>query len=164
MGSVKNLFNFKFSWPHIPLPHFSVSGSANPLDWLKNGPPKLNVSWFAKSGILTKPTVFGMNGNTLMAGGDAGNEAVIPLNEKTLGMIGQGIVDAFGTTGNGDVSSIELNKLIHSIEKLVNRPVQVSIEIDKNQLARALVSPISRELAWESNRAAATMGYRRGMS
>ena len=155
---VKNLFNFKFSWPHIPLPNFSVSGSANPLDWLKNGSPKLNVSWFAKGGILTKPTVFGMNGNTLMAGGEAGNEAVIRLNEKTLGMIGQGIVDAFGTTGNGDVSSTELNKLIHSIEKLVNRPVQVSIEIDKNQLARALVSPISRELAWESNRAAATMG------
>ena len=102
--------------------------------------------------------MFGMNGNTLMAGGEAGNEAVIRLNEKTLGMIGQGIVDAFGTTGNGDVSSTELNKLIHSIEKLVNRPVQVSIEIDKNQLARALVSPISRELAWESNRAAATMG------
>lgn len=164
IDAIKNLFNFKFSWPHIPLPHFSVSGSANPLDWLKNGPPKLNVSWFAKGGILTKPTVFGMNGNTLMAGGEAGNEAVIPLNDKTLGMIGQGIVDALGTTGNGDVSSTELNKLIHSIEKLVNRPVQVSIEIDKDQLARALVSPISRELAWESNRAAATMGYRRGMS
>lgn len=109
IDAIKNLFNFKFSWPHVPLPHFSISGSANPLDWIKNGTPKLNVSWFAKGGILTKPTVFGMNGNTLMAGGEAGNEAVIPLNEKTLGMIGRGIVDAMSKNqfdGSGRTTTI----------------------------------------------------------
>ncbi len=40
---------------------------------------------------MTKPTIFGMNGNNIMVGGEAGNEAVIPLKKKTLGAIGQGI-------------------------------------------------------------------------
>lgn len=28
---------------------------------------------------MTKPTVFGMNGSSLMAGGEAGKEAILPL-------------------------------------------------------------------------------------
>ena len=28
---------------------------------------------------MTKPTIFGMNGSSLMAGGEAGREAVLPL-------------------------------------------------------------------------------------
>ena len=29
---------------------------------------------------MTSPTIFGMNGNSLMAGGEAGPEAILPLN------------------------------------------------------------------------------------
>ena len=35
--------------------------------------------WYKEGGIMTKPTVFGMNGSSLMAGGEAGREAVLPL-------------------------------------------------------------------------------------
>ena len=42
--------------------------------------PKLNVSWYKDGGILTQPTVFGAAGNTLLAGGEAGAEAVVPLD------------------------------------------------------------------------------------
>lgn len=98
ISAIKNLFNFKISWPHIPLPHFSVSGSANPLDWLKGQIPRIGIEWYAKGGIMTKPTIFGMNGNNLMVGGEAGNEAVLPLNDKTLGAIGRGIAQTMGGT------------------------------------------------------------------
>ena len=94
--AIKGLFNFSISWPHIPLPHFSVSGSANPLDWLSQGVPSISIEWYAKGGIMTKPTIFGMNGNNLMVGGEAGNEAVLPLNDKTLGAIGRGIAQTMG--------------------------------------------------------------------
>jgi TP901 family phage tail tape measure protein len=96
--AIKGLFNFSISWPHIPLPHFSVSGSANPLDWLSQGVPSISIEWYAKGGIMTKPTIFGMNGNNLMVGGEAGNEAVLPLNDKTLGAIGRGIAQTMGGT------------------------------------------------------------------
>ena len=98
ISAIKGLFNFSVSWPHIPLPHFSVSGSANPLDWLSQGVPSISIEWYAKGGIMTKPTVFGMNGNNLMVGGEAGNEAVLPLNDQTLGAIGRGIAQTMGGT------------------------------------------------------------------
>ena len=98
INAIKGLFNFSISWPHIPLPHFSVSGSANPLDWLSQGVPSISIEWYAKGGIMTKPTIFGMNGNNLMVGGEAGNEAVLPLNDKTLGAIGRGIAQTMGGT------------------------------------------------------------------
>lgn len=63
---IKGLFNFKISWPHIPLPHFSVSGSANPLDWLKNGVPKISVDWYAKgNGVFppNSPQIIGVGDN-----------------------------------------------------------------------------------------------------
>ncbi|ORJ28823.1 phage tail tape measure protein [Streptococcus oralis] len=98
INAIKGLFNFSISWPHIPLPHFSVSGSANPLDWISQGVPSVSIEWYAKGGIMTKPTIFGMNGNSLMVGGEAGNEAVLPLNDKTLGAIGRGIAQTMGET------------------------------------------------------------------
>jgi phage tail tape measure protein, TP901 family len=98
ISAIKGLFNFSVSWPHIPLPHFSVSGSANPLDWLSQGVPSISIEWYAKGGIMTKPTIFGMNGNNLMVGGEAGNEAVLPLNDQTLGAIGRGIAQTMGGT------------------------------------------------------------------
>lgn len=98
ISAIKGLFNFSVSWPHIPLPHFSVSGSANPLDWLSQGVPSISIEWYAKGGIMTKPTIFGMNGNSFMVGGEAGNEAVLPLNDQTLGAIGRGIAQTMGGT------------------------------------------------------------------
>lgn len=82
INAIKGFFNFKISWPHIPMPHFKASGSANPLDWLQGkNIPSIGIDWYAKGGILTKPTIFGQNGNSLMVGGEAGKEAVAPLSD-----------------------------------------------------------------------------------
>ncbi|HEL2593883.1 TPA: phage tail tape measure protein [Streptococcus suis] len=129
INAIKNLFNFQIRWPHIPLPHFRVSGSANPLDWLKGGIPRISIDWYAKGGILTKPTAFGMNGNSLMVGGEAGKEAVLPLNEQTLGSIGRGIAKTMTSnlptiqitiTGNTVREDADLHRLAELVgEKLV---------------------------------------------
>lgn len=42
--------------------------------------PELPVKWFAKGGILNRPTIFGRNGSELLGGGDAGAEAVLPID------------------------------------------------------------------------------------
>ena len=46
---IKGFFNFNWSLPKIKLPHFSVSGSANPIDWISQGVPKISVSWYKKA-------------------------------------------------------------------------------------------------------------------
>lgn len=110
INKIKNLFNFKFKWPHIPLPHFKISGSANPLKWLKGHKPKISVDWYAKGGILTKPTIFGQNGNNLMGGGEAGPEAVAPITE--LRKYIQGSVDTKRLEDKLDQMISLLNELI----------------------------------------------------
>jgi len=67
----------KISLPHIKLPHFKVSGS---LSIAPPSVPKLSIDWYKNGGIMTKPTAFGMNGSSLMAGGEAGAEAILPLS------------------------------------------------------------------------------------
>ena len=77
VDTIKGFFSrMKISLPHIKLPHFKVTGklSLNPPSV-----PKLSISWYKEGGIMTQPTIFGAAGNTLMAGGEAGAEAVLPL-------------------------------------------------------------------------------------
>ena len=77
VNKIKGLFNFKLKFPdisipHIPLPHFKISGSFNPL---KGQLPKLGLDWYATGGIFTGPSVIGV--------GEAGTEAVVPLSNKS---------------------------------------------------------------------------------
>lgn len=43
-------------------------------------PPELPVKWFASGGILNRPTIFGRNGDQMLGGGEAGAEAVLPVD------------------------------------------------------------------------------------
>lgn len=77
VNKIKGLFNFKLKFPpieipKIPLPYFKISGSFNPL---KGQIPKLDIGWHASGGIFTGPSVIGV--------GEAGDEAVVPLSNKS---------------------------------------------------------------------------------
>lgn len=78
VDKIKGFFSsMKISLPHIKLPHFKVSGK---LSIMPPSVPKLSIDWYKEGGIMTRPTVFGMNGSSLMAGGEAGAEAILPLS------------------------------------------------------------------------------------
>lgn len=65
---------------NLKIPKISVSGGKAPFGIAGKGKlPSFNVKWNAEGGILTKPTIFGMSGNTLLGGGEAGHEAVAPI-------------------------------------------------------------------------------------
>ncbi|MBR3171299.1 MAG: phage tail tape measure protein [Lachnospiraceae bacterium] len=92
---IKGFFHFKFRWPHIKLPHFSI----HPRGWkigdlLKGSIPSLGIDWYAKGGIFTKPTIIGNKGF-----GEAGAEAVLPLSElwDQMGTFADSIVNGFMT-------------------------------------------------------------------
>lgn len=76
ISALKSKFNFSWSLPHLKLPHVSISGSfsINPPSV-----PHFGISWYKDGGILTRPTIFGAASNNLLAGGEAGAEAVVPL-------------------------------------------------------------------------------------
>lgn len=79
---IKSIFNFKWSFPSLKLPHVSVSGSfsLNPISY-----PKFSLSWYKKAMdnpmILDDPTIFGMSKDgQLLGGGEAGDEVVAGAN------------------------------------------------------------------------------------
>ena len=74
---IKSLFNFEWKFPDLKMPHFSISGSFS-----LNPPsvPSIGVQLYAKGAVLNAPTLFGINGNQLMGGGEAGAEAVLPIS------------------------------------------------------------------------------------
>lgn len=85
--SIKNFFEgigdalkkfFSFDWiPKIKMPHFQITGG---FSLVPPKVPKFSVKWYANGGILNRPTIFGSNGNSLMGGGEAGKEAVLPID------------------------------------------------------------------------------------
>lgn len=77
-GKIKGFFaGLVIQLPHIKLPHFNISGS---FSIAPPSVPHLSIDWYAEGGILTKPTMFGMNGSRPMVGGEAGQEAILPID------------------------------------------------------------------------------------
>lgn len=77
VDTIKGFFSgMKLDLPKIKLPHFKVEGK---LSLSPPSVPKLKIDWYKEGGIMTQPTIFGAAGSTLMAGGEAGAEAVLPL-------------------------------------------------------------------------------------
>ena len=86
--AIKGFFSFEFHWPHIPLPHFSITGSANPLDWITGGLPQIGISWYAKGGIVESPTLIGA--------GEKGAEMIWPSYEPYFSRYADALADRMG--------------------------------------------------------------------
>lgn len=90
--AIKGFFNFDIQWPHIPLPHFSVSGSPNPLDWLEGGLPSFSIEWYAKGGIV--------DGATLIGAGERGAELIWPSYEPYMSQYADAIASKIDDKGD----------------------------------------------------------------
>lgn len=127
--AIKGFFNFEFKWPELKMPKFEVSkGSLNPLKWFDEGFPEIDVKWHAKGGIMTRPTIFGASGNELLGGGEAGAEAILPLNEKNLGEIGRAIASTMEGVDGREVV------------------IPLTVELEGEVIARKTVKYTDREL------------------
>lgn len=144
VDKIKNAFDFEWSLPKIKLPHFSVSGGKAPWGFMGEGSlPSVSVDWYAKGAVLKSPTIFGMDkqGN-LMGGGEAGAEAVAPI-DVLLGYVRTAVAEVMDAmTFNLDSvapshvdnletyvnSSGDLGGLIDAIAALANRPINLDID------------------------------------
>lgn len=74
---IKGFFRITFPTPKIKMPHVRISGE------FSIAPPKVpsfGVDWYAEGGIMTEPTIFGAAGGKFLGGGEAGDEAILPLS------------------------------------------------------------------------------------
>jgi phage-related protein len=132
IDKVKSLFPFKIGkvMSNIKLPHFKVSGKfgLNPPQT-----PKLSLSWYAKGGIMDGPTLFGM------AGGEAGPEAILPLDPFWRKM--DEIANSIRQTPNGGAE------------------ITVVVNLDGREVARTTAPYMETEINRIQNRANRKLGY-----
>lgn len=108
----------------IKLPHISVTGGVAPYGIGGKGElPKFNIDWYANGGILTQPTIFGMQGGHFLGGGEAGAEAVLPLSNLQT-MITEGMSQALGNGGdtviNVSIDNNSLGSVILTAQQMMN--------------------------------------------
>lgn len=142
---IRSFFNFSISWPHIPLPHFSISPPGWTVgDLLQGSIPSLNIAWYAKGGIFTKPTLFpttnGFNGV-----GEAGAEAVLPI-ETLRGYIvdamAEGVREAqisYKESSNAKANSGMVNALISAIK---DSEKEINVYIGGKQIVSEIYQPL----------------------
>lgn len=123
------------------LPKFTMSGSFN-----FNPPsvPKIGVDWFADGGLMLNPTVFGTNGNNLMVGGEAGAEAILPLNDKVLGKIGAMIAKTMQFTA----PAVYVNNSLSNAQK---EPAIIKLQLGRNEF-ETFVEDINQVNNWKQLR------------
>ena len=135
INSIKSKFNFSWSLPKLKMPHLSISGhfSINPPSV-----PHFSISWYKKAMengmILNGPTIFGQQGNTLLAGGEAGSEAVVGT-QSLMEMIRDAVASmAGGTTINyGGVNINVYQKENQDIRALAD---EIEYRINNNVMRR----------------------------
>lgn len=93
INKIKGFFNFRITWPHIPLPHFNIKPNGwNVGDLLKGKIPSLGIKWYAQAMdnpmILDAPTIFGMSNGQMLGAGEAGAE-VVAGRDTLMKMINQ---------------------------------------------------------------------------
>lgn len=122
---------FYWNLPHLDMPHPWVRGrfSIDPPEV-----PYFGIDWYAKAMqngmILNKPTIFGMQGNRFLAGGEAGSETVVGTN-SLMSMIQEAV--SRGGTSFGDIN-IAVTSPVTDARTLAK---ELEVEISKNIIRRS---------------------------
>lgn len=147
VNKVKGFFPLKIGkiFSSLKIPKISVSGGKAPFGIAGKGKlPSFNVKWNADGGILSEPTIFGMNPKTgtLLGGGEAGKEAIVPIDRL------KAYIDESVNDRNKDLSEsleIQFSRLILFMQNYF--PVSYQITLDSGILAGELAPGINSRLA-----------------
>ena len=124
INRIKGFMNFEWSLPHLKLPHISVSGSANPLDWLKGSVPHFSVDWYKVGGIFNSPSIIGV--------GEAGSEAVLPL-DAFYSYMDRAVNRIIAATGSGENAAV-----IYEAVKAGMQDADIGISLNGREFGRTL--------------------------
>jgi hypothetical protein len=132
---------------NIKIPKITVSGGKAPFGIAGKGKlPSFNVKWNADGAILTKPTIFGMAGNTLMGGGEAGAEAVAPIS-----LLQEYVKSAVKGENDGIIRALsEQNRMMMAFLENI---IPSAVRLDSGVLVGELTPAIDRQLSDYRNHA-----------
>ncbi len=141
IDKIKGFFKFSWSLPKLKMPSIGIKGkfSLSPLSV-----PKFSIKWNAEGGILTRPTIFGVNPSTgtFLGGGEAGNEAILPIDRL------QAYINDSVNNRNNDLLAgleIQISRLIFFMQEYF--PANYEIMLDTGILAGQLAPEMDSRLA-----------------
>lgn len=127
ISAIKGFFNFRISWPHIPLPHIHYDLIEVPLLGKIPNPATLSISWYAKGGVFNGPSVIGV--------GEDGPEGVVPFNKRGAAPLAEGIAEQLEKLGGGKGGDTHVT---------INLYATVREEADIHKLSREIAKEIRR--------------------
>lgn len=147
IDKIKGFFPLKIGkiFSNLKIPKISVSGGKAPYGIAGMGKmPSFSVKWNAEGGILTKPTIFGMTGNTLLGGGEAGDEAIAPIDT----------LKAYIRESVNEKDNAIIQALIEQNQRMMDFLAQMmprAVQLDSGVLVGELTPAIDRRLSdrWE---------------
>jgi len=143
IDKIKKIFPLSIGkiFSNFKIPKINVSGGKAPFGIAGKGKlPSFNVKWNAEGGILTKPTIFGMSGNTLLGGGEAGAEAIAPIT-----LLKDYVKSAVQSENEGIIRTlIEQNRMMMDF---LARIVPSVVRLDSGALVGELVPAVDMGLS-----------------
>lgn len=121
----------------IKTPHIVQEGTIS-FAGINTKIPKLGVKWYADGGIMTRPTTFGMSGNTAHVGGEAGAEAILPL--KPFWDRLNNALNRNPATSGGNTVNLELNMTINADNRSADELADDVVSILVPKLKRCLAN------------------------
>lgn len=125
---IKDRFSFNWSFPHIKLPHFKVSGGVFPYGLGGSGKlPSISIDWYKKAYdnpiMFTSPTVMQTPQGAKGFGDGSGAEIVMGLNklQELVGGSRPIVVNVYGSQGQSvDALADAVTKRIVNLQKQRN--------------------------------------------
>lgn len=141
IDEIKGFFDnlkLKIPKPEMPsMPSFSLKTSSQTVMGKSiSYPSGLKVNWNAQGGIFSRPTIFNTANAGMQGVGEAGPEAILPLNSKVLGGIGRGIAN---TMSDSDSRS-ENKDVVDAVRDLEDAITSMSINMD-SKVVGGIVEP-----------------------
>ncbi len=112
----------------IKTPHIVQDGTIS-IAGINTKIPKLGIKWYADGGIMTRPTAFGISGNTAHVGGEAGAEAILPLKlfwDNLDRALNKGSKNAGGNSVNVALN-VEINADNRSADEIADDVIKVLV-------------------------------------
>ncbi len=114
ISKIKSFFNFTWSLPILKMRHITIQVKIrlSPLSV-----PSFSLSWYKEGGVLNAATIFGASGNSLLGGGEAGPEAVAPID----------VLQSYVAAAVDRSLSDYLSQVAQAIEALAERPIYLNV-------------------------------------